>query len=474
MTRAALATGLAAALVLATTAPAWASPLIDPTVGGMVFTGPTSAHVSAIYWNPAATGLVRGFHVYFSGQLHADPYEIDRAAIDTRDGEPSETPSATRKTFEPVRDTLVTPGAFAGFTWDAGGDTLAVGVGVYLPFVDVQPGGHDALRYHSEGGHISSTYITAALSYRLDSDWIVGAALSGVYSSATLHFAFDQALELCATPHACDVENPDETSDFYVHAATGTKPDIAFSGGLLWKARDDLWLALSYHSPPGFARVSLPGTATVAPSAASGRTGVAHGDAEINYSLPHIVQVGARWDMVPGKWQLLGSVRWLVLSAVDQFDLRLAGPELRDAGVREWVLRYRGLEDAVQLETGLETPAGLATRWGARLRFDTGGTDEKHVAPEQIAGPTFDLSAGVQRVIYGGWSFTFAISTGLMLPRHVGTSAYSPSAQTDCVASGYDLDDCQSARVGSGIPTAAGDYQRYNFATMLGLSWETL
>jgi len=339
--------------------------------------------------------------------------------------------------------------------------------------VDVQPSGHDQLRYHTEGGYVSSTYITAAISYRLDSDWTIGAALSGVYSSATLHFAFDQALELCTSPGKCDVENPQQTSDFYVHAATGTKPDIAFSGGLIWKARDDLLLALAYHSPPGFAKVSLPGNATVSPSPASQRA-VAHGDAEINYSLPHIVQVGARWDMLPGRWQLLGSVRWMVLSAVDQFDLRLAGPELRDAGVREWVLRYRGLESAVQLETGLETPAGLATRWGVRLRFDTGGADEKHVAPEQITGPTFDLSAGVQRVIYGGWSFTFAASAGLMLPRHVGTSAFSPSAQTDCVVSGYDLDHCEAARVGSGIPTAAGDYQRYNFATMLGISWETL
>jgi hypothetical protein len=50
-------------------------------------------------------------------------------------------------------------------------------------------------------------------------------------------------------------------------------------------------------------------------------------------------------------------------------------------------LRYRGLETRVQTEAGLETPAGLGTRWGVRLRFDTGGADEQHVAPEQITGP---------------------------------------------------------------------------------------
>ena len=180
MKRAALAVTVAVAS-LAAQAPALASPLIDSTVGGMVFTGPTSAHVSAIYWNPAATGLMRGVHVYFSGQLHADPYEVDRAAIDRIDGEPSDTPSGTRITFDPAKGTLVTPGGFAGFTWDAGGDTLAVGVGVYMPFIEVQPSGHEQLRYHTEGGYLESTYITAAISYRLNAEWIVGGALSRVY-----------------------------------------------------------------------------------------------------------------------------------------------------------------------------------------------------------------------------------------------------------------------------------------------------
>jgi hypothetical protein len=478
MTRAARVATAGASLVaalaatLGAPAPVNAAPLIDPTVGGMVFTGPTSAHVSSIYWNPAATGLMRGVHVYFSGQLHADLYQVDRAPIDRADGEPSDTPSGTRITFDPAKGSILTPGAFIGGTWDAGGDSFAVGLAVYMPFVDVQPSEHEQLRYHTEGGYFQSTYITAAMSYRLTSEWTVGAALSAVYSSARLRFGFDQALDVCKIA-PCNVEDPRETSDFDVEGATGTRPDFAFSGGVIYRASDTLSLALSYHSPPGFAGISLPGSATVTPKPASMRP-VAHGDAEINVSLPHILQLGARWDMLPGEWQLVGSVRWMVLSAVDRFDLRLAGPELRDADVREWLLRYRGLESAIQTEAGIETPAGLGTRYGVRLRFDTGGADEHHVAPEQITGPTFDLSAGFQHVIYGGWSFTVGASAGLMLPRHVGTSAFSPSAQTDCVASGYDLDHCESARVGSGIPTAAGDYQRYNFAAMLGISWETL
>jgi long-subunit fatty acid transport protein len=452
--------------------PAGAAPLVDPTSGGMVFTGPTSAHVSSLYWNPAAIGLVRGFHVYASGQLHADPYVVERASIDTSTGEPSEAQlGAGGKSFDPAKGTLLTPGGFIGFTWDASGDTLAIGFGIHAPFVDVQPRDHDQLRYHTTGGSLSSTFGTFALSYRITSRWIAGAGLSIVKSRATLHFSIDQQLAAC-TGRPCVVEDPTTTSFFDLDAKSSGF-DVAFEGGLLWKARDDLWLALAYHSPPGFASVSLTGSAKVIPAPAAMRP-PAHGDAEVNFALPHILEVGARWDALPGRWQVIGHVTWIALSAVDHLDLRLAGPELRDAGVREWILRYRGLSNAVQLETGLETPAGQASRWGLRLRFDSGGVDNAHVAPEQIAGPSLDLAGGLEHPIWGNWSVTLAVSAGLMLPRHVQKSAFSPKAQIDCAASGFDLDRCQGAREGSAIDTAAGDYQRYNFGAMLGLSWDYL
>jgi hypothetical protein len=181
-----------------------------------------------------------------------------------------------------------------------------------------------------------------------------------------------------------------------------------------------------------------------------------------------------RWDAVPGRWQVVSSVRWVVLSAMQQLDLRLAGPELRDADVREWILRYRGLEQAIQLEAGIEQPAGEALRVGARLRFDSGGVDEAHVAPEQIAGPSFDLSGGLSLALGLGFSLQVHASAGLMLPRSVGDSVFSPQAQVACVASGYDLDACKAAREGSALDTAAGDYQRYDFAALVGISWEHL
>ena len=58
-----LAAALVVALLLIVARPAAAAPLDEPFVGGMSFDGPTSANLGAIYWNPAALGLVRGFQL---------------------------------------------------------------------------------------------------------------------------------------------------------------------------------------------------------------------------------------------------------------------------------------------------------------------------------------------------------------------------------------------------------------------------
>ena len=62
----ALALLAAASLILVATRAA-ASPIDDPFVTGMSFSGPTSGDLGAIYWNPAALGLMRGFQLMVAG-----------------------------------------------------------------------------------------------------------------------------------------------------------------------------------------------------------------------------------------------------------------------------------------------------------------------------------------------------------------------------------------------------------------------
>ncbi len=59
-----------------------ASPLDDPFVGGFSFTGPTAGDLGAVYWNPAALGLMRGFQVMVAGTARASTVTVNRAPID--------------------------------------------------------------------------------------------------------------------------------------------------------------------------------------------------------------------------------------------------------------------------------------------------------------------------------------------------------------------------------------------------------
>src|SRR5262245_59174909 len=63
----AVAAGLATDIALASARNVAAAPLDDPFVGGLSFSGPTSGNVAAVYWNPAALGLVRGVQFMAAG-----------------------------------------------------------------------------------------------------------------------------------------------------------------------------------------------------------------------------------------------------------------------------------------------------------------------------------------------------------------------------------------------------------------------
>src|SRR5438128_4562303 len=54
------AVAAAAMALLAPARSAVAVPLDDPNVGGIGFSGPTTGDPAAVYWNPAALGLMHG------------------------------------------------------------------------------------------------------------------------------------------------------------------------------------------------------------------------------------------------------------------------------------------------------------------------------------------------------------------------------------------------------------------------------
>src|SRR5262245_30000338 len=106
---------LAAGIVLLAAARAAAAPLEDPFVGGLSFSGPTSGNVAAVYWNPAALGLVRGVQLMVAGS--------GRLAT-TRVTLPGGQARATDLS-QPIGWPLG-PGGFLGISWDLGADRFTI------------------------------------------------------------------------------------------------------------------------------------------------------------------------------------------------------------------------------------------------------------------------------------------------------------------------------------------------------------
>lgn len=465
---------LAACLAVAAASPAHAGPLAEPHLGGMVFVGPASPHPSAIFWNPAAAGLMRGLHVYFAGTGRLDVTSVDRDRISTADGEPT-TQSTGSRGFDPLTTTVLSPGGFVGVSWDLNTEQATAGIAVYTPFAERLPANHPALQYHTNGGSFYATYTTVSVSFRLATRIIFGLGLSLVFSRVDLRFAEDEALQACAAP-PCDAENPDAAQRYRLVTGETLVPAVSFNGGLMVKLTPRLWVGASYITAPrSVERSDIPknGDVTVDP-APRGALGQLTGEARLTFRLPQMAHLGARYELVPEAWYLLAGARWLDMSVHRQYDLRMSGPELRDAGVEEWVLRYRGFQDVYSLDVGVENPSGRRVRVGARLRYESSAVPTELVAPEQVDGHKLEVAGGLEYKLTPGLAMTLGGSFAIQLPENVAQSGFSPSARVDCVASGYDLDRCEAAREGSALPTAAGDYTRMTFGFMLGLSYDRL
>jgi hypothetical protein len=450
-----------------------ATPYIDPWNGGMVFVGPTSPHVAAVYWNPAALGLMRGTHVWLAAHASYSHIGIDRAEFDPATGEPG-----TGVDFPKDTETVIKPGAFLGATFDLGNDKIGVGVALHLPYRDEQPQDPDAqYRYHTEGGSLRAYMATLAVSYRVNYRLIFGGGASLMFTRGSFRFALDENLASCGVTTGClpdrPIEDPEAATHLALDVSSGFTPAFAFNVGVLYRLVPNVWLALVGHSAPGLGLIALTGEARVAPAISSGH-GAASGDAQVNLHLPMSLQAGLRWDLSTAGAQLLASVRWIDTSVISKLDMRLAGAELREAEVPEWMYRYQGVSDAIIAELGFETAPGSSWRFGVRGTFDSGGVARTHISPAHVDGPTLGVQAGVELGLGGGFSITLAASAGFMFPRHVTDSVFRPSDQLGCVASDYDLDTCATTRDGAAIPSAAGDYDRFTLGALVGLAWDRL
>jgi hypothetical protein len=455
---------LVAALVAPS--PVAATPLVAPRAGGSVFTGPTSAHVSSIFWNPAAAGLMQGFHLLVAGAARLELTRVSRLAISSADGEPQ---AAGDRTFPTEEDFVATPGGFIGLTSDLSSDALTVGAAVHMVHSERFPALPSGAYQVEGGGHFGPS-LSFTVSYRISGAFYAGVGVSILFPKLDLTFLRDTRLEACtATP--CGVEDAGTAERWHVEtgydAAFGGAfdPSVGFNGGTLlrfgewWVGLAIDFLFLGEVRKEADLVITQPGGQIVN---ARGR---------VTYDLPLLAHLGIRRPAF-GELELVVNASYTRLSSHDAFDVRVVPDPL--LVLPEWIVRHRGMRDAFAVEAGLEQPPATRVRLGGRARVETSAVPSSKVAPQQVDALTLELAGGLELRLSARWALLATASAALLFPVEADPSAFTPSARIDCAASGFDLDTpaCAAAREGRAVPTAAGSYFRAGAELTFGFTYD--
>jgi hypothetical protein len=464
---------------LCAAATAHASPRSDPTAGRAVFTGATKSHATSIGLSPAAIGLGSFDEVYLSlaGTIDQRDIELDAIALDG-----SRTPGL------PVRNVEFAPAAMLAFIYHLAGEAVTLGFEARTIAPETFPSQRDPLRYHTLGGGERDWLASAAASFRVTDGVFFGASLSHQNTQLRLRYARDTALDegrdergvgsLCGAV-MCGFDNPLAAE---IHEVDVRSPLLATSnlkvniGGVFRLARD-VWLGVSYHTPPGFAvQTELAGQVEIerAPRDRVDDQPL-RGDSVVVIQFPASADLELR-ARLPLQLDLHVGGRWEDLSRMKAYDVRTYGTDLPPNRIPEWTQRPRGMHDSFAGWGGIEqVDTGQALLFGARLGFETSSLPSQRTSPVTIAPTSVTADLGAQwRTPY---RLILELSYGVQYFPTVTTrsdSVFDPGDRLGCIDSNFDYTtaECRAVREGYAISSAAGDYTRLEHALRIGLRYE--
>ena len=243
-----------------------AAPLDEPFIGGMSFDGPTSGNLAAVYWNPAALGLVRGFQLMVSGSGRLSTVNVNRAPIDPTTGMPGGTttfPSAQARDL--TWPSPLGPNSFFALSTDFGGDRFTIAFATYMPYLQritfpVSTSGNEPTRYQMLALDLRNLLLAPALSIRFGNDFRVGFAPGFLFSTGRLMFAEDLALDGgsaglnsdCMPGVPCGAENPRAAARYDVSSGNDigdAKFSVTLGAGIYYRRRS-FELGVAYQSRP--------------------------------------------------------------------------------------------------------------------------------------------------------------------------------------------------------------------------------
>jgi Outer membrane protein transport protein (OMPP1/FadL/TodX) len=482
--RASFRVALVASGALALTAPAvQAVPIDDPNLGGIGFSGPTTGDLAAVYWNPAALGLMHGPQLMVSSTLSLTTTTVQRASIDPT-GQPGSGPA-----FPAARASGSShpfswppgPGAFLGIGSDVGGDRFALAVAAFLPFAEratFDDANNPALptRYHRISADLRNLALVPALAVRFSGDLRLGFAPGFLLSTG--HLSFDETTCSLGGHPACAVpEDPAADARYDISSSSGfSSAKFAFTlgGGLYYRRR--AWeMGLAFSSRPfggsGAAPVGIAGNEsqlTLPPRDGGGPVTCMNGRADgrgcvfadLSYKLPYTITGGVTWHPRAGA-ELALIVRYLSFGSNDVIDIRIARAPAPGDGLPEHIVLHRGYDSLLDTRVRFAQWLGERLRIGAGLRVETSALPASEVSPAAVDGLKVQPTAMVMYrplkhlSLVAGYGFTY------MFDVTAAPGSFNSSAASTCEEAAGDLKACETRLAGLARPTAAGTYGMY-------------
>ena len=445
-----------------------------------MFTGAATPSPSSLDVNPATLGLGNYTEFYFATTALLDRYSIDRAALDIDSGALGDGPPG-------VTDWTLSPGGMIGFVVHT--DTrFTLGVEFTAPpgerFVE-----NDAFRYHVAGGYNRHIALSAGGSLRITSKVFFGIGLALQTEYLKLRYSRDTALDAARDPSRgiasdcggvpCGVENPLAEERYEIDVASGgglsTANVVPTLSGVVQVAKD-VWVGLAWHMPPGLAvQNELKGNLYVAKAPREGGS-VVRGATSVFISNPTSFDAEVR-ARLPAHFDLHVGARLEDLERFQAYDVRPYGSTIRRNNIPEWQPRARGFHWTYAMWAGVEqVDRGAATPLllGARVGFETKAVDDDHTSPLTVAPASATLDLGLQFRLSDQLSLQLGYGLQYFPTVSVEDSAFDPRTRLRCADSGYDYTTpgCTSVRNGYALPTAAGDYNRFEQSFRLAVRYE--
>jgi long-subunit fatty acid transport protein len=465
-------------------APAHGGPLDDPHVGGIGFGGPTTGDLTAVYWNPAALGLMQGTQVTVNTSGRLSSVTVRRSPIN-RLGEPGGDrtfPTVTGQTTHGPLSWPPGPGTFAA-VGAAIGNRFTVALAAYTPFVQQThfgPEDEQPTRYHAVDIDLRNIALVPALAFRIGSELRLGVAPGFLFSTGRLVFDEDTALDagsggLPCGAGPCDAENPAAAARYDVGSGLGTfDATLSFTvaGGIHYR-RGPIEAGVSVSSRPlgndgGGVQIDA-SRASVTPPARLGQTTVPCAEnpsacvfGDIRYDLPDVITAGVTWHLTP-RMALTGIVRFLTFSRHQTVSLRVVGAQsggLRTNMLPERIVLYRGFHDVIEGRVRMERNFGTWLRLGLGLRADNGAVGAAHLSPAANGGPTVEPTVMAEVLVRSWLRLTLGYAFSITPEKSTGASIFNPRAASDCTDAQGNLATmaCAERLAGQARPTAAGTY----------------